>query len=208
MHGASRRARAAPTALVDTRSQKPRSSQARRYLVQQCSVEYPPFVARRHGRWRAELQTGPVVAFDDAAVVFGQRTVWSHANLTLAAGEFVGLIGPNGTGKSTLLRVLLGQVPLAGGQVRVLATRRGVEIRPLATCPSVGPWPRTWRIRGFDLVMLGLVGDRWGFGRPLPPNGRPSKRPSRPLVRPPTRTAPWACCRGASSSGCRLPRRC
>jgi zinc/manganese transport system ATP-binding protein len=111
-----------------------------------------------------DSQTGPVVAFDDAAVVFGQRTVWSHANLRLAAGEFVGLIGPNGTGKSTLLRVLLGQVPLAHGQVRVLGKPPGRGNPAIGYVPQRRTLAADVAVRGFDLVMLGLVGDRWGFG--------------------------------------------
>jgi len=104
-------------------------------------------------------------ALVDAAVSYGRRTIWSHATLTIQAGEFVGLIGPNGTGKTSLLRVLLGQVPLSAGQAYVLGRppRRGN--------PAIGyvPQRRTLEadlaVRGYDLVLLGLTGNRWGFSR-------------------------------------------
>jgi zinc/manganese transport system ATP-binding protein len=105
-----------------------------------------------------------VVAFEDAAVVFGQRTIWSSANLQLGVGEFVGLIGPNGTGKSTLLRVLLGQVPLARGRVQVLGKIPGRGNPAIGYVPQRRTLAADLAVRGFDLVMLGLVGDRWGFG--------------------------------------------
>jgi len=105
-----------------------------------------------------------VVAFEDAAVVFGQRSIWSAANLELGPGEFVGLIGPNGTGKSTLLRVLLGQVPLARGSVRVLGKPPGRGNPAIGYVPQRRTLSADLAVRGFDLVMLGLVGDRWGFG--------------------------------------------
>ena len=108
--------------------------------------------------------SGPVVAFEDAAVVFGQRSIWSAANLELGPGEFVGLIGPNGTGKSTLLRVLLGQVPLARGSVRVLGKPPGRGNPAIGYVPQRRTLSADLAVRGFDLVMLGLVGDRWGFG--------------------------------------------
>ncbi|MBV9600919.1 MAG: ABC transporter ATP-binding protein [Chloroflexi bacterium] len=108
--------------------------------------------------------SGPAVAFEDAAVAFGQRTIWSSANLELGPGEFVGLIGPNGTGKSTLLRVLLGQVPLARGSVRVLGQPPGRGNPAIGYVPQRRTLGADLAVRGFDLVMLGLVGDRWGFG--------------------------------------------
>jgi zinc/manganese transport system ATP-binding protein len=108
--------------------------------------------------------SGPVVAFEDAAVAFGQRTMWSSATLELGPGEFVGLIGPNGTGKSTLLRVLLGQVPLAHGRVRVLGKPPGRGNPAIGYVPQRRTLAADLAVRGFDLVMLGLVGDRWGFG--------------------------------------------
>lgn len=52
-----------------------------------------------------------------------------RASLRVAAGELMALVGPNGGGKTTMLRALLGAVPLAGGRVLV-------DGRP------VGEWPR------------------------------------------------------------------
>jgi branched-chain amino acid transport system ATP-binding protein len=44
--------------------------------------------------------------------------ILTGCNLTLAAGEIVGVIGPNGAGKSTLVKALFGLVPIRSGQVR------------------------------------------------------------------------------------------
>jgi zinc/manganese transport system ATP-binding protein len=105
-----------------------------------------------------------VVAFEDVSVAFGRRTVWSRANFTLEPGRFVGLIGPNGTGKTTLLRVVLGQVPITGGRVRVLGRPPGRGNPAIGYVPQRRSLASDLAVRGFDLVLLGLVGHKWGFG--------------------------------------------
>src|SRR5690349_4955985 len=69
-------------------------------------------VGAAHGR--------PLVAVRDASVVLGGRPVWAHVNAEVAAGEFVAILGPNGVGKSTLLKAVLGLVPLTAGAIRLL----------------------------------------------------------------------------------------
>lgn len=45
--------------------------------------------------------------------------ILNNCNLTVSAGEFVGIIGPNGAGKSTLLKAVLGLVNIRSGSVRL-----------------------------------------------------------------------------------------
>jgi zinc/manganese transport system ATP-binding protein len=107
----------------------------------------------------------PVVVLQDAAVALGRRTIWQHASLSIARGALVGLIGPNGTGKTTFLRVLLGQVKPSAGSVSVLGghARRGNA--QIGYVPQRRTLEADLAVRGRDLVLLGLVGHRWGFGR-------------------------------------------
>jgi zinc/manganese transport system ATP-binding protein len=105
-----------------------------------------------------------VVVFENGSVAYGRRTVWSDATFILKAGEFVGVIGPNGTGKTTLLRVLLGQVRLATGHVRVLGRPPGRGNPVIGYVPQRRSLASDLAVRGFDLVLLGLVGHKWGFG--------------------------------------------
>jgi len=107
-----------------------------------------------------------------AAVSLGGRTIWSQATLAIEQGEFVAVLGPNGAGKSTLLRVLLGQQPLTTGTVSVLGGTPRTAKREIGYLPQRHAFDETTRIRGVDLVRLGLDGARWGL--PLP--GRPDER--------------------------------
>ncbi len=104
------------------------------------------------------------VVLEDVAVTLGGRTIWQHASLSIARGALVGLIGPNGTGKTTLLRLLLGQVRPRSGSVTVLGgpPRRGNA--RIGYVPQRRTLEADLALRGRDLVLLGLVGHRWGFG--------------------------------------------
>ncbi|MBE2248810.1 MAG: ABC-F family ATP-binding cassette domain-containing protein [Myxococcus sp.] len=50
---------------------------------------------------------------------FGDRTIFKDVNLIVQPGERIGLVGPNGVGKTTLLRTLLGQLPPDGGKLTI-----------------------------------------------------------------------------------------
>src|SRR5260221_6177751 len=83
------------------------------------------------------------VRFDHAAVRVAGRTIWSDVNLAVAGGQFMAVLGPNGVGKSTLVKAALGLVGLsagsgtlvgrpsgpAGKEIRYLPQRRSVHCR-------------------------------------------------------------------------------
>ncbi|MGE5765845.1 MAG: ATP-binding cassette domain-containing protein, partial [Bacteroidota bacterium] len=58
----------------------------------------------------------PLIALKDARLSFGTTTLFAGLSLTLAAGERACLVGRNGTGKSTLLKVIAGLQELDGGE--------------------------------------------------------------------------------------------
>jgi len=102
----------------------------------------------------------------DAEARLGRRVVWSGVSLSVPRGELVAILGPNGAGKSTLLRALLGLQPLSHGQARVLGGRPGARNDLIGYLPQRRVFDETVRIRGVDIVRLGIDGARWGV--PLP----------------------------------------
>jgi zinc/manganese transport system ATP-binding protein len=101
-----------------------------------------------------------------AAVAHRSATVWSGVDLDLCAGEFIGVLGPNGAGKSTFLQVLLGLLALSAGSARVLGAAPGEHRERIGYLPQRRSFDESVRVRGRDIVALGLDGTRWGT--PLP----------------------------------------
>ncbi len=98
----------------------------------------------------------------DAAAARGGRTVWSGVTATIQAGEFVAILGPNGVGKSTLLKAILGLLPLTSGTIDVLGAAPGRRSADVGYLPQRRAFDTATRIRGIDVVRLGWDGDRWG----------------------------------------------
>jgi ATP-binding cassette subfamily F protein uup len=75
-----------------------------------------------------------LVDLQDVAVRHGDRTLFADLSLTVTDGDRVGVVGINGTGKSTLLRVLAGLEQASAGHIR---RGRGVRIGYLEQEPSL-----------------------------------------------------------------------
>ena len=105
-----------------------------------------------------------VLEIVDGALAFGERTVWSGLDLAVTAGQFVTVLGPNGSGKTSLLRAVLGKVALSSGRVAMLGhpPRRGS--RSVGYVPQQRIVDPSTPVRARDLVQLGVDGDRWGPG--------------------------------------------
>jgi zinc/manganese transport system ATP-binding protein len=108
----------------------------------------------------------PAVQLCAAGLAYGSRPLWQNVDLAVAPGEFLAVLGPNGCGKTSLLKVLLGLIALSSGSARVCgaAPRRGSDT--IGYIPQQKGFDRDLPIRGTDLVRLGLDGHRWGVGLP------------------------------------------
>jgi zinc/manganese transport system ATP-binding protein len=105
----------------------------------------------------------PGIQLEQATVRLGQRTLWSGLDLSVSDGEFLAVLGPNGTGKTTLLKVLLGLFPLSEGVVRVNGKAPARGNPDLGYVPQQQAFDRDLPIRGRDLVRFGVDGHRWGI---------------------------------------------
>lgn len=107
-----------------------------------------------------------VLRLRDASLGFGKRTLWSGLDLEVHAGEFVAVLGPNGSGKTSLLKTVLGQQRLDSGAIAFEGhpVRRGD--RRIGYIPQQKLIPAGTPMRARDLVALGVNGHRWGMPFP------------------------------------------
>src|SRR5699024_9588187 len=112
-----------------------------------------------------EPTRAPILALSDAELRFGERVVWHHLTLDVQPGELIAVPGPNGTGKTSLLRALLGQHRLRAGSIRVNGHAPRTGDGDLGYIPQQRGMDRDTPMRGRDLVRMGIDGHRWGLGR-------------------------------------------
>jgi zinc/manganese transport system ATP-binding protein len=117
-----------------------------------------------------------LVAVDSASVRLGGREIWTDVSISVTAGDFVALLGPNGAGKSTLLKVILGLQAPSGGDISVLGGPPGRASAQIGYVPQRHGFDAGTRLRGRDLVRLGLDGARWGIPVPIPTRAAARRR--------------------------------
>lgn len=100
----------------------------------------------------------PAVATENVSFSYDGHPVLTDVNLTIGAGTFVGVVGPNGGGKTTLLKLILGIHTPATGSVQVFGEP------PRRVCRRIGYVPQYFRfdpqfpITVTDVVLMGLLG--------------------------------------------------
>ena len=102
--------------------------------------------------------TTPVITLEDVSFSYGGPLVLEHVNLSVERGEFLGLVGPNGGGKSTLLKIVLGLLEPGAGRVSVLGRRPAEARQSIGYVPQFATFPRHFPVSVEDTVLLGRLG--------------------------------------------------
>lgn len=97
-----------------------------------------------------------------AALSFSGRTLWSDLDLELRAGEFLTVLGSNGSGKSSLLKALLGVQDLSDGTIDFPEHPGTTNRRHIGYIPQQRLIAPGTPMRGRDLVAFGVDGHRLG----------------------------------------------
>lgn len=98
-------------------------------------------------------KTDEILQIDQLSVNYGHTAALSNISLDLYRGECLGIIGPNGGGKTTLLRAILSLVPIAAGNIRLCAQHR----LPIGYVPQISRIDRTFPITVRESVLTGRL---------------------------------------------------
>lgn len=102
----------------------------------------------------------PVIDIQALSFSYGSLSTLSDIDLQVAEGEFLGIVGPNAGGKSTLLKLILGLLQPQSGDVRVLERSPASASRLLGYVPQYPSFPRDFPITVEQVVQLGRLGQR------------------------------------------------
>ncbi len=105
----------------------------------------------------------PVIEIHNLAFAYENTTVLDNVNLTIRKGDFVCIVGPNGGGKTTLLRLVLGLLRPDRGTVRVLGESPTEARRRIGYMPQYAQLDPQFPMRVIDVVLMGRLSG-WRVG--------------------------------------------
>lgn len=86
----------------------------------------------------------PLVVCEGLTKTFGSFTALDHINLTLEPGRFIGLLGPNGSGKTTTIKLLNGLLQPTSGTIRIDGQQPGIHTHSVVSYLPDRPYLNDW----------------------------------------------------------------
>lgn len=103
-------------------------------------------------------KSAPALKIENLSVFYGSTPALQDVSLEVAEGEYLGIIGPNGGGKTTLMRVILGLIPPTYGKVLVYGEPPGHADVKIGYVPQLAVMDRRFPITVFEAVLVGRLG--------------------------------------------------
>ena len=106
----------------------------------------------------------PIVSLKNITVEYDSTTALEDASLDIYQNDFLGVIGPNGGGKTTLVKAILGAVPYSG-EVEFAPALSEHGHRLIGYLPQLSEFDKSFPISVIEVVMSGLQAEKGFFGR-------------------------------------------
>lgn len=100
-----------------------------------------------------------IIEIENISVAYDHNVVLKNVNLTIQNDDFIGVIGPNGGGKTTLLKAILGLIPLKSGTIRYFDRGQEVASLRIGYMPQNNSIDRSFPISVNEVVLSGLAGE-------------------------------------------------
>lgn len=110
----------------------------------------------------------PILTLEHISAGYEQKTVLHDVNLTVYDHDFLGIIGPNGGGKTTLIKVILGLLHPLAGKRTFFRDGRPVESLKMGYLPQYNLIDKKFPISVEEVILSGLSGEKGLFRRFTP----------------------------------------
>jgi ABC-type Mn/Zn transport systems, ATPase component len=104
-----------------------------------------------------ENSEAPVISLRNVWAGYDLDTVLEDVSFDLYPRDYVGLIGPNGGGKTTLIKVILGLVPPRSGSVSVMGASAQEGRKHIGYVPQLQISDKAFPINVWDVVSMGRI---------------------------------------------------
>ena len=107
----------------------------------------------------------PILEIEGLGYSVKDREILTDINFSLAANDYVGIIGPNGGGKTTLLKLILGLLTPSSGVIRILGQQPYNARGLVGYVPQFSKFESDYPVSCFDIVLMGRLHQRKWFRR-------------------------------------------
>ena len=107
----------------------------------------------------------PIIQLKQIEVAYDEKSVLTDVNLTVYNKDFLGIIGPNGGGKTTLIKVILGLIKPRSGEVCFFREGKPVDEIKMGYLPQYNQIDKKFPISVYDVILSGLSKQKSLFRR-------------------------------------------
>lgn len=107
------------------------------------------------------MKSESIAVLEDVSFSYGKRAVLKDVNLTISAGEFATIVGPNGGGKTTLLKLLLGLLKPSTGRIEIFGHAPEKSRLRMGYMPQYSHLDVQFPVTVMDVVLMGRLGKRF-----------------------------------------------
>lgn len=109
--------------------------------------------------------TTPIITIEHLTAGYDDKQVLNDINLTVYQDDYLGIIGPNGGGKTTLMRLILGLMKPTKGSIRFYKDNQEVKEITMGYLPQYNDLDRQFPISVYEVVLSGLSKSKGLFTR-------------------------------------------
>ena len=104
-----------------------------------------------------------LIELKDINASYGTKLILKDVSLSVCKDDFLGIIGPNGGGKTTLLKVILGLMKPVSGEIVFYQNDKPVSTLKIGYLPQINPIDKRFPISVFEVVSSGLTSEKPRF---------------------------------------------